>query len=79
MTEMATSAEESQEAGPDPLNETQTIFRSDSISTEQQEDFTQDGSTNADSSNIPVRASIALKGPSENFNAAGPSFTNKTS
>ena len=37
---MATSAEESQEVGPDFLNETQTIFRSDSISTEQQEDFT---------------------------------------
>lgn len=57
----------------DPFNETQTIFRADTDSVQPTE-----AHTSADS-NIPARASIAMKKPSIDFNAMEPDFRSKIS
>ena len=56
----------------DPFNETQTIWKDESLPSEASE------STDSGSDH-PARASIQMKKPSIDFNAVGTSYQNKTS
>ena len=64
-------------APADPFNGSMTIFRADSLPTEQAEAE----QTPAYNGNVklPVRPSLSMKKPSIDFNACGPDFINKVS
>ena len=55
----------------DPFNETQTIWRAESLPSEPAE------SQDAGNGDVPVRSSITMKKPSIDFNAVGTNVFNK--